>query len=27
MLEGPDRDKAKAAYDTRKHQLEEKEAA
>ncbi len=25
MLEGPDRDKAKAAYDTRKHQLEEKE--
>lgn len=25
MLEGADRDKAKAAYDTRKHQLEEKE--
>ena len=27
MLDGPDRDKAKAAYDTRKHQLEEKETA
>lgn len=27
MLDGPDRDKAKAAYDTRKHQLEEKEPA
>ena len=25
MLDGSDRDKAKAAYDTRKHQLEEKE--
>ena len=27
MLDGPDRDKAKSAYDTRKQQLEEKEPA